>query len=175
MKKPITKSTATISIATLVVVFVVAIGLILASNYRKNNAAPKSVPIHATTIEVNSRLTNSQNIDKPYLIDSATGLKQELKLNSLTGFDPISQVLAGVVTAGNSGVTLDSTATINNQVLINYRTETPEAGQTPTELPHQLFVTFDRVVLPNFSSVSFVFTNLTAGATQTISKSLGAE
>jgi len=178
LRKSIT-STAIISIATVLVVFVVAIGLILANNYRKNNLLPKSVPIPATEVEVSPQLTNLLNIDKPYVIESAASLKQQLKLSGIGGFDPVNQVLAGVVLAGNTGyagVTLDSTATLNNQVLINYRVVTPEAGTHVTGAPpHQLFIAIDRTVIPNFSSVSFVFTNMTAGATQTISKSLGGQ
>ena len=181
MKKPITKSTATISIATLVVVFVVALGLILANNYKHNQALPKSTPITNAEITVANRLTNAVTIDRPYLIDSIDSLKQQLKISALTGFDPTNQVLAGVVLTGKPnagyGVVIDSTATLNNQVLINYRVVHPEEGKSYASVITypKLFITFNRTDLPNFSPVNFVFTNVTDGATQTISKVLGAQ
>lgn len=179
MKKRITKATATISIATLVVVFVVAIGGILLSNYLKNQQLPKTIPIHSQAIQLANRLTNSATIDKPYLIDSAASLKQTLKLTSLAGFSPAEQVLVGVVVAGkpNAGytVSLDKTSVRDNLVYIDYRINQPEAGkQYASVITYpKLFSTFNRTDLPNFNSVNFVFTNLTDGATQTITKQLG--
>jgi hypothetical protein len=181
MKKRITKSSTTISIATLVVVFVAAIGLILAGNYQKNHQLPKSVPIPATNVEVSSKLINPLQIDKPYLIDSAAALKQQLKLSAITGFDPENQVLAGVVLSGKPNVgykvAIESTATLANQVLINYRVVQPENTLTPSSVAAypQTFAIINRTDLPNLSPVNFVFTNLTDGATQTISKVLGAQ
>ena len=176
-----TKSTAIISIATLVVVFVAAIGLILFNNYRRNQSIPISTPIINAEVAVSARLTNPATIDKPYLIDSAAGLKQQLKLSTLIGFNPDNQVLVGVVLAGQPtagySVVIDSTATRNNQVLINYRVTQPEEGQSHASIITypQLFIALNRTDLPNFVPVHFVFTNLTDGATQTISKALGAE
>jgi len=180
MKKATTKTT-TISIATLVVVFAVAIALILVGNYQRNHSLAKSVPITNSEIAVSSRLTNSATIDKLYVIDSADSLKQELKLTSLNGFDPATQVLVGVVLTSkpNSGysIALDSTATLNNKVLINYRANQPAEGASYTRgtTYPKLFITLNRTDLPNFSPVNFVFANLTDGATQTVPKILGAQ
>lgn len=176
-----TKSAATISIATLAVVFVTAIGLILINNYHKNQSLPKGTLIANTEVTVSARLTDSANIDKPYLIDSAASLKQQLKISSLTGFNPEDQVLAGVVLAGKPnagyGVAIDSTATLNNQVLINYRVVQPEEDKSYSSVITypKLFVALNRSDLPNLSPINFVFTNLTDGATQTIAKKLGAQ
>jgi hypothetical protein len=180
MKKQMTKSTAIISIATLAVVFVVAIGLILAGNYRKNQSQPKGTPIIASEVTLAAG-SNSQDIDKPYVVDSAADLKTQFKLSSVKDFDPANQVLAGVILAakpnGGYGVTVDRVASFNNQVLIDYQVTQPEEGLAYTDalVYPRFFITLNRTDLPNFSPVNFVFTNLTDGATQTISKKLGAQ
>ena len=181
MKKRTIKSTTIISITTLVVVFVAAIGLILAGNYQKNHQLPKSVPIPAANAEVSSKLINTLQIDKPYLIDSTDALKQQLKLSAVTGFDPNNQVLAGVMLSAKPNVgyevVIESTATMANQVLINYRVIQPDSTLTPSSVAAypKAFTILNRTDLPNLSPIDFVFTNLTDGATQTISKVLGAQ
>ena len=179
-RKSIT-STAIISIATVLVVFVVAIGLILINNYQKNKNTPPASPLASQLIEVKARLTNPSGIDHPYVIDSASALKQDLKISTLKGFDPQTQVLVGLTTTAKSntgyGAALEKTTSQNNRVNIDYKITQPDPDQVYADVITypQLWVTIDRTDLPAYSPLNFVFTNLTDGATQTIAKELGVQ
>lgn len=148
--------------------------MILISNYLKNKQAPLAIPIASQTVEVANRLTNSGGIDKVYLIDSSPGLRQALKISTIIGFDPAAQVLLGVVTAAKPnagyGIALEATTVRDNSVNIDYRVVPPEEGKMYAEVISypKIFLAINRVDLPVFSPLNFVFTNLTEGATQTI-------